>query len=84
MDCSERQVHRNGPKIPSSFTRNVFSISCAKGLMTLPEFDEDYDTAREFCNCIYDEADDKSLAMEDLLTNAGKDISEACRHIVYP
>ena len=64
-------------------TRDGFAISCAKGLLTLPEFKEVvFSSAREFCMCIYDEAEGKGLAMDDLMNSAGDDIAEACGHLI--
>lgn len=66
-------------------TRDGFATSCAKGLLTLPEFKEvEYSSAREFCVCIYDEAEGKGLAMDDLMNSAGDDIAEACGHLISP
>jgi len=66
-------------------TRDGFATSCAKGLLTLPDFKElEYSSARDFCMCIYDEAEGKGLAMDDLMKSAGDDIAEACGHLISP
>lgn len=64
-------------------TREEFAASCAKGVVALPEFkDIDHSRVLEFCKCIYDEAKEEGLAMEELLTSAGDDLAEACGHLI--
>ena len=66
-------------------TREGFAASCVKGVVALPEFkDIDQSRALEFCKCIYDEAKEEGLAMEELLTSAGGDLAEACGHLFGP
>lgn len=98
-DCLERYLFRPASmseediesywrgvdKASQPVTRDGFATSCAKGLLMLPEFKEiDFSSAQEFCLCIYDEAEGKGLAMDDLMTSAGDDIAEACGHLISP
>lgn len=98
-DCLERYLFRPAgmseediesywtgvDKASQPVTRDGFATSCAEGLLMLPEFKEiDLSSAQEFCLCIYDEAEGKGLAMDDLMTSAGDDIAEACGHLISP
>ncbi|MDA7749940.1 hypothetical protein N8877_00260, partial [bacterium] len=66
-------------------SKGDFAASCVKGVMPLLESSEaGYDEAYEFCLCIYDEADGKGLAMEELMADAGDDIANKCGHLIQP